>query len=73
MPAEPEHGITIHLDRLLAERGMTLVELAKEVDVTVVNLSVFKNGRGRAIRFTTLGALCRALDCQPGDLLTFKE
>jgi putative transcriptional regulator len=68
--AEP-HAITVHLDRLLAERGMTLVELSELVDVTSVNLSVLKNGRARAIRFSTLARLCEALDCQPGDLLAF--
>jgi len=62
-------SIRVHLDRLLAERGMTLVELSERVGVTVVNLSVLKNGRAKAIRFTTLAALCEALDCQPGDLL----
>ena len=62
----------MHLDRLLAQRGMTLTELADRVGVTVVNLSVLKNGRARAIRFSTLAALCDALDCQPGDLLTCK-
>lgn len=59
-----------HLDRLLDERGMTLVELAQEVGVTVVNLSVLKNNRARAIRFSTLTALCDVLDCQPGELFT---
>ncbi|GAA3889230.1 helix-turn-helix transcriptional regulator [Saccharothrix violaceirubra] len=62
--------IRVHLDRLLVERGMTLTELADRVGVTVVNLSVLKNGRARAIRFSTLTALCRELDCQPGDLLS---
>jgi putative transcriptional regulator len=69
--ATSEHGIGIRLDELLEQRGMTLTELAERVDVTVVNLSVLKNGRARAIRFSTLAALCEALDCQPGDLLTF--
>jgi putative transcriptional regulator len=69
MPPESEHKIAVHLDRLLEERGMTLTELAERVDVTVVNLSILKNGRARAIRFSTLTALCDALDCQPGDLL----
>lgn len=64
------HGVSVHLDKLLAERGMTLTELADRVGVTVVNLSVLKNGRARAIRFTTLTAICGALDCQPGDLLS---
>ncbi|WP_256388033.1 helix-turn-helix transcriptional regulator [Allokutzneria sp. NRRL B-24872] len=60
----------MHLDRLLVERGMTLTELAERVGVTVVNLSVLKNGRARAIRFSTLTRLCEVLDCQPGDLLS---
>jgi putative transcriptional regulator len=72
MPSEAEHGITIHLDALLKARGMTLTELADKVDVTVVNLSVLKNGRARAIRFSTLAALCDALGCQPGDLLAYE-
>ncbi|MGM1064008.1 helix-turn-helix domain-containing protein [Saccharothrix sp. Mg75] len=63
-------SIEVHLDRLLAERGMTLTELAERVGVTVVNLSVLKNGRARAIRFSTLTALCDVLGCQPGDLLS---
>ena len=62
-----------HLDRLLAQRGMTLTELAGRVGVTVVNLSVLKNGRARAIRFSTLTALCDALGCQPGDLLSVRR
>ena len=70
MPAEEQHRITVAIDRLLAERGLTLTELADRVGVTVVNLSVLKNGRARAIRFSTLTALCDALGCQPGDLLT---
>lgn len=64
------HGVSVHLDSVLAERGMTLTELADRVGVTVVNLSVLKNGRARAVRFSTLTALCRELDCQPGDLLS---
>jgi putative transcriptional regulator len=63
------HDIVVHLDDLLAARGMTLVELSARVGVTVANLSVLKNGRARAIRFTTLTALCRVLDCTPEDLL----
>jgi putative transcriptional regulator len=70
MPPEDPHQISVHLDALLAERGLTLVELAERVGVTPVNLSILKNGRAKAIRFTTLSALCRELDCQPGDLLT---
>lgn len=64
-------GITIHLDEILAERGMTLTELADRVGITVVNLSVLKNGRARAVRFSTLAALCAELGCQPGDLLSY--
>jgi putative transcriptional regulator len=65
------HSIRVHLDVLLEERGLTLAELARRVGVTVVNLSVFKNDRARAVRFSTLTAICRELDCQPGDLLSF--
>jgi putative transcriptional regulator len=67
---QADHRISVHLDRLLAERGMTLTELADRVGVTVVNLSVLKNGRARAVRFSTLSAICEALGCQPGDVLT---
>jgi putative transcriptional regulator len=68
---ESDHGIGVHLDDLLARQGMTLTELAQRVDLTIVNLSVLKNGRARAVRFSTLAALCRELNCQPGDLLTY--
>jgi putative transcriptional regulator len=72
-PGEAEHGgIAIRLDELLAERGMTLTELSDRVGITVVNLSVLKNGRARAIRFSTLGGLCAVLGCQPGDLLRYE-
>ena len=70
MTADGEHRIAVHLDRLLLRRGLTLVELADRVGVTVANLSVLKNGRARAIRFSTLTAVCDALDCTPGDLLS---
>ncbi|MBO8186435.1 helix-turn-helix domain-containing protein [Streptomyces spirodelae] len=73
MPPEEEHRVQAHLDRLLAERGMTLSELAARVGVTVVNLSILKNDRAKAIRFSTLTAICRELDCQPGDLLSIRE
>jgi putative transcriptional regulator len=63
--------IRVRLDELLSQRGMTLTELSARVDVTVVNLSILKNGRARAIRFGTLARLCEALDCQPGDLLSY--
>lgn len=71
-PQGSDHGIAVRLDRLLEQRGLTLTELADRVDVTVVNLSVLKNGRARAIRFSTLTALCEALDCQPGELLEYE-
>lgn len=72
MPPEEEHRIEIHLDRLLAERDLSLTALADEVGITLANLSILKNGRARAIRFSTLTALCDALDCQPADLLTVR-
>ena len=64
-------AIRIRLDELVAAKGITLTELAGRVGITLVNLSVLKNGRGRAIRFSTLAALCRELECQPGDLLAY--
>ncbi|MCX4771449.1 helix-turn-helix transcriptional regulator [Streptomyces sp. NBC_01260] len=70
MPEEELHSIRIHLDRLLVERGMTLTELSAQVGITVVNLSVLKNGRAKAIRFSTLSRICDILGCQPGDLIT---
>ena len=69
MPVEEPHRVTCRLDELLAARGMTLAALAEAVGVTVVNLSVLKNGRAKAIRFSTLTALCEVLECSPGDLL----
>ena len=62
-------AIRVQLDRILAERRMSLTELADRVGVTVANLSILKTGKARAVRFSTLDALCRELDCQPGDLL----
>ncbi|MGW0758787.1 helix-turn-helix domain-containing protein [Streptomyces sp. NPDC002814] len=73
MPPEEEHRVQVHLDRLLAERGMTLSELAARVGVTVANLSILKNDRAKAIRFSTLTAICRELNCQPGDLLSIRK
>jgi putative transcriptional regulator len=64
--------VTFHLDELLESRGLTLTELASRVDITLVNLSVLKNNRARAIRFSTLEALCKVLECQPGDLMTYE-
>jgi putative transcriptional regulator len=69
----PDHAIDIHLDELLAARGMTLTQLSEQVGVTIVNLSILKNGHARAIRFSTLTRLCEALDCQPGDLLSWRK
>ena len=67
-----EQAIEVHLDTLLVERGMTLTELSELVGITMVNLSVLKNGHARAIRFSTLAAICDALECQPGDVLTWR-
>ena len=64
--------IIVKLDDLLYARRMTLTELAEKVDITLANLSILKTGKARAIRFSTLGALCRELDCQPGDLLLYE-
>lgn len=63
------HRVVCRLDELLADRGLTLVQLAAATGVTVANLSVLKNDRARAVRFSTLTAVCDALGCQPGDLL----
>jgi putative transcriptional regulator len=65
-------AIRIRLDELLDQRGMTLTQLSALVDVSIVNLSVLKNGRARAIRFSTLARLCEALHCQPGDLISYQ-
>lgn len=62
-------AIQVNLDRLLLDRRMTLTELSTRVDMTIANLSILKTGKARAIRFSTLDALCTALDCQPGDLI----
>lgn len=61
--------VIVRLDELLHDRRMTLTELADKVDITLANLSILKTGKARAIRFSTLSAICEALDCQPGDLL----
>ena len=62
--------IRVHLDDMLAARDMTLTELAEKVGITLANLSILKTGKARAVRFSTLDALCNALDCQPADLLS---
>lgn len=65
-------AILITLDDVLHDRRMTLTELAEQVDITLANLSILKTGKARAIRFSTLEAICLALGCQPGDILKFK-
>ena len=70
MPVERPHRVTCHLDRLLEERGMTLSALSDAVGVSVVNLSVLKNDRAKAVRFSTLTAICDVLGCQVGDVLS---
>ena len=64
--------IRVNLDRVLVKRRMSLTELADRVGVTVANLSILKTGKARAVRFSTLDALCRELECQPGDILSFE-
>jgi putative transcriptional regulator len=66
------HAIEVHLDTLLEARGMTLTELSNRAGVSIVNLSILKNGKTRAIRFSTLTRLCEVLECQPGDLLSYR-
>ena len=63
--------IVVNLDVMMAKRKMSLGELAQKVDITMANLSILKNNKARAIRFSTLEAICKALDCQPGDILEF--
>jgi len=65
--------IIVKLDDLLYLRRMTLTELAEKVDITLANLSILKTGKAKAIRFSTLAAICAALDCQPGDVLAFED
>ena len=65
--------VTIKLDELLHARRMTLTELAERVDITLANLSILKTGKAKAIRFSTLEAICKVLECQPGDLLGFDQ
>ena len=64
--------IRVHLDRILLDRRMSLTELADRVGVTIANLSILKTGKARAVRFSTLDALCRELNCQPGDIVVFE-
>ncbi|MGF1667520.1 MAG: helix-turn-helix domain-containing protein [Acidimicrobiia bacterium] len=67
------HSITVHLDELLAERGMTMTALAEKVGITLANMSILKTGKARAIRFSTLSAICAELGCQPGDILRYER
>jgi putative transcriptional regulator len=64
--------VRVHLDDQLHRRHMTLTELSEAVDITLANLSILKTGKAKAIRFSTLEAICRVLDCQPGDILTYE-
>ncbi|MEO1136223.1 MAG: helix-turn-helix transcriptional regulator [Pseudomonadota bacterium] len=66
-------GISVKLDRVLLDRGMSLTELSERVGVTIANLSILKTGKAKAIRFSTLEAICKELDCQPGDILFFDD
>ncbi len=64
--------ITINIDVMLAKRKMSVTELSEKVGITMANISILKNGKARAIRFSTLAAICKALDCQPGDILEYR-
>jgi putative transcriptional regulator len=66
-------AIVINLDVMLAKRKMSVTELSEKVGITMANLSILKNEKAKAIRFSTLEAICRALDCQPGDILEYKN
>ena len=66
-------AIRVTLDRVLLERRMSLTELSERVGVTLANLSILKTGKAKAVRFSTLEALCRELECQPGDILVFED
>ncbi len=66
-------SIIVNIDVMLAKRKMSVTELTEKVGITMANLSILKNGKARAIRFSTLGAICKALDCQPGDILEYKK
>lgn len=66
-------GIRINLDEIMKRKNKSLTELAGEIDITLANLSILKNNKAKAVRFTTLEALCRVLECQPGDILKYVE
>jgi putative transcriptional regulator len=73
MPVDEPHRVVCHLDRLLEQRGMTLAALAEAVGVTVVNLSVLKNNRAKAVRFSTITAICEVLQCELGEVLSIER
>ena len=66
-------SIEVNLDVMLAKRKMSMTELSEKVGITIANLSILKTGKAKAIRFSTLEAICEALDCQPGDILSYKK
>ena len=66
-------GIIVNIDIMLAKRKMSVTELTEKVGITMANLSILKNGKAKAIRFSTLEAICKALDCQPGDILEYSK
>ncbi len=66
-------AIVINIDVMLAKRKMSVTELAEKVGITMANISILKNGKAKAVRFSTLEAICKALDCQPGDILEFRS
>ena len=66
-------GIKVHLDVMMAQKGIGLVELANKIEITPANLSILKNNKAKAVRLSTLNAICKALDCQPGDILQYVE
>lgn len=66
-------AIRVHIDRILVERQMSVTELSEKVGITMANISILKNGKAKAVRFSTLEGLCRVLECQPGELLEYIE
>ncbi|WP_298787705.1 helix-turn-helix transcriptional regulator [uncultured Marinococcus sp.] len=66
-------AVIVNIDVMLAKRKMSVTELSEKVGITMANLSILKNGKAKAIRFSTLEAICRALECQPGDILEYRE
>ncbi|HCO71952.1 helix-turn-helix domain-containing protein [Enterococcus eurekensis] len=66
-------AILVNLDVMLAKRKMSVTELSEKIDITMANISILKNGKAKAIRFSTLSKICEVLDCQPGDLLVYEE